>query len=53
MIQACNSGLFSQETPDCRFVIRVCQRIDVRQDVVLPVDVDHFVEQLIELIRRQ
>lgn len=50
---ALNSELFRQPVLDCRFVIRVRNGLDVRENVVLPVDVDHFIEQHIELLRRE
>ena len=42
------SAVFGDKNVDCRFVIVDQQRIQVGKYVVLPVDVHHFVEELLE-----
>ena len=47
------SGFFLSRVVVCRFVIELAEGIDVRKDVVLPVDVHHSIEQTLELGRRE
>jgi hypothetical protein len=50
---ALKSGFFLSRVVVCRFVIELAEGIDVRKDVVLPVDVHHSIEQTLELGRRE
>ena len=52
-IHALNSGFFLDRIVSCRFVIEVAEGIDVRKDVVLPVNLHHPIEEALELSRRE